>query len=112
MTDEEVICTAMEARPLHIPSRLGEFVTPWWIYHDKEQRPPGLGSLDCWTPVDLTLDRLWLVEERLTDEQWDTYAYDPAFNGSPRGWLHATPEQKIKALAAVLRPTVESGGGE
>lgn len=88
MTDAEVICTFMEPKP------------------DPEE-------LRLWLPGSLTLDALWEVEERLTAEQFAAYierledGWD--INGLARdyGLVHARAEQKIKALAAVLRPIVE-----
>ena len=68
------------------------------------------------TPRDLTLDALWEVEERLTAEQWDAYLNHFATPAErikkhffwERGsvLLHAAAEQKIKALAQVLRGEV------
>lgn len=83
-----------------------------------EPQPPtsadGVGS-KWWTwnhgphPANLTLNTLWEVEERLIQEKHDSSAIREAF--AEYAWTiswHATPEQKIKALAAVLEPLVKT----
>jgi hypothetical protein len=132
MTDQEVICTWMAgAKPNTEPPDALErdlFGAPltvaggWWECHCVYEE----GDVPRWYPRDLTLDALHEVEGRLKDEQWGKY--ERRFNNkrvinkrcercgadqlshhraSSRALLHATPEQKIKALAAVLRPIVE-----
>ena len=74
---------------------------------------PAEGHLRYWWTVDpLTLDALHEVEARLTDEQWkryvprfDAYSTMPSSNWFTlsKPFLHATAEQKIAALAAVIR---------
>jgi hypothetical protein len=114
MTDVEVICAWMEP---DAPENGG---TPnvdnlkkyspkgWWRYW----------SLSCnWKrPILISCERLLLlgflheVEEKLSEDQWEAYAYrmmDPAGIQHTRFLLHATAEQKIKALAEVLRSEVE-----
>ena len=109
MTDAEVICTWMESRPVsHFEGDLMGYVGPppfvsphgWW--HDISNK---------WVPRPLTLDALWKVEERLTDEQAAHYATRlvsvlPLLGRAAWVW-HATTEHKIVALAAVLRPQVD-----
>ena len=94
MTPEEIICNWM------FQSNVG-----WWrISHSGE-----------WRPVELTLDRIWQVEERLTEEQrWD-YAdilsqtvllcHRPSSIIGPESTfviIHASAQQKIAALAAAV----------
>jgi hypothetical protein len=64
--------------------------------------------------MDLTLNECHEVEERLTDEQWAAYgeihflraeALCGGRDDFRKGMLHATAEQKIAALASVLRGT-------
>jgi hypothetical protein len=102
MTDQELICAWMEPRP--IPSKNGWRSSPWW---KRKLR----GARDYAHPRELDLDALWEVEERLTNEQWEKYLHE--FARTQGYWplrtlLHATPEQKIRALAQVLRPIVEA----
>lgn len=97
MTDEEVIASFMEPKPTWSSSdRNGEW---WWCWDHR------------WHSCKLDLDALHEVEARLTNEQWDAYAnlmMDPAGIHHTRFLLHASAEQKIEALAAVLRPEVEA----
>ncbi len=120
MTDEEIICGWMEPKPPEDSAPLSrtyrgdifsdgefwmadEYTTVWHV-----------------VPLTLDLDALHLVEARLTDIQWATYqlalasVIDPKKRISEqellamRPWVwklfqHASAEQKIKALAAVLR---------
>jgi hypothetical protein len=90
VTDEEMICNFMEPKPEGRPSSYGSGEVWWrwgWRY---------IG----WLPRPLTLDALWEVEARLTDEQCSRYTRELVM----LPWLwHATAAQKIKALAAVLR---------
>jgi hypothetical protein len=125
MTDAEVICAFMEPISKWTNAAKKQGIGPdghrtwvWW-----EWRP----MTDPFIfPKRLTLDRLREVQERLTDAQWESYeeqmtgqqVFDemdgvyrsPKF---PRGWsverflLHASAEQKIAALAAVLRDASE-----
>lgn len=95
-TDEEIICTWMEPKPeppLRLPTE-AETNSRWWkrVYND---------ILRGWEPHTLTLDALWEVEERLLMEHRAITLREYRI-----GW-HATPAQKVKALAAVLRPLVE-----
>jgi hypothetical protein len=69
-------------------------------------------------PVRLTLDALHEVEARLTDEQWGAYRewfmvdHQMDRHRVPFGTylLHASSEQKIKALAEVLRAALKGDG--
>lgn len=100
LADAEVICEFMEPRPV-LPDcycHLLRSPKEWWIL------VPTLGGGMEWLPDQLTLDRLWEVEEALKrgvpgpgtpTPLWDTY-------GIRMGW-YATAGQKIKALAAVIR---------
>lgn len=107
MTDEEVICGFMEPRPVCPPRRRWfeskSSLAGWWELIRDSNR--------C-QPRPLTLDALYEVESQLTDEQqWD-YCEAVRKQADTRQagtwhYLHATAEQKIKALAAVLRPLVE-----
>lgn len=100
MTDAEVICAWMEPRP---GSAAEAYNSRWWN-----------GS--PWTelrPFNLTLDALREVESRLSEAQWDRYEalalkWRYEYSSSYRAALHASAEQKIKALAAVLRKEVEA----
>jgi len=97
MTDEEVICTWMEPKPDGRAKR-GASKGLWWI------RVRGVR----WFPSVLTLDRLWEVEDRLIHQgRADEYRYSLVHRDAY--FFHATAAQKIKALAAVLRPEVERG---
>lgn len=91
MTDEEIICTFME------PLRDKWALPKWWHWAGGKRKLRDLG-----------LDALREVQARLTDEQWATY--ESQFNSAStwRQLLHASTEQKIKALAAVLRPSMEA----
>lgn len=94
--DQEVICGFMEPvvgfRGCDFPRSL----KGWWTAELGQPKQPR----------ELTLNECHAVEERLTDEQWD--AYEELFDsvilwGRERSLLHASAEQKIRALAAVLR---------
>lgn len=101
MTDEEVICGWMEKRPSYESGGTGHSARHWWLSNPHH---------DNWWPTELTLDRLREVEERLTDSQWELYflAWPGRFLGF-RGFVHASAEQKIKALAEVLRKDGRDG---
>lgn len=113
LSDDEVICTFMEARPVDQPDRTLENWAKseggWWQFKWSH----------FWEgyrahPTDLTLDVIHEVEERLTPEQRAEYC--KAMLQSPfterRKWswemLHADAPARIKALASILRPIVES----
>jgi hypothetical protein len=114
MTDQEVICTWMEPKPTAAASSTVS-AGAWWNRYAGVQRSGPAWVLTPfsgpWEPCPLTLDALWEVEERLTPEQQGQYTTALlAIIAVPFrcGWTwHATPEQKIKALASVLRPLVE-----
>lgn len=122
MTDEEkidwdLICTWMEEKPISTvhPGIEEAYNVKWWIWgwwytapsQPNIERPVAYG----WKPRSLNIDACHKVEARLTEEQWALYAhhlcagYDFEDIGLVlyRDWIHATAEQKIKALAAVLR---------
>ncbi len=112
MTDQEIICTFMARIYDGKPGYCVDTRTPWW-----EPDPNRQMEL---VPVTLTLDKLHLVEARLNDDQWWFYqrALCPIEEGRPmmvstlKACIHATAEQKSKALAAVLRSRVELAGAE
>ena len=56
MTDAEIICEWMDRGHMSV----------WWI----ECQPPKPD-----VPRSLTLDALWEVEERLTDDEWRRYGW-------------------------------------
>ena len=105
MTDEAVICTWME--PEAAKAVVIDKAATWkwhrldWSNNTIHTRP-------------LTLDALWEVEERLTDDQWWEYEvtlsapYGPTVLAQVKAHVHSTAAQKIVALAAVLRPIVEA----
>lgn len=117
MTDQEVICAWMEPKPPLPNYWSGGYPSPkgWWY-----NVPISGGRMDWipWRngrPMACDLNALWEVEERLTDMRWLLYYTELAEATKSLGlpheeWrcAHATPEQKIKALAAVLRPLVET----
>lgn len=116
MSDEEVICAWMEPRP-ETPA-VRDWLTRysdqlWWVLTDKPD-----GSPAGWLPGKLTLDRLRLVEERLTEEQWARYgelhflraeALCGGRDDFRKGMLHASAAEKIRALAAVIRESAGKG---
>lgn len=111
MTDEEILCTWMERRPAYTISATltdGTDLPKWWE----------IGSEWEWVPIKLTLIELWEIQDRLSDEQWEVYYHNLGkYSNGGLVWntpdrqfrwaLHATPTQKIAALAAVLRSEVE-----
>jgi len=112
LSDAEVICTWMEPKP-KFPDVFGDVrisAGGWWKWRSPRAgaRWPGKTGPNE-SKVD-SLDALHEVEARLTDEQWQKYAglmMDPAGIKHTHFLLHATAEQKISALAAVLRPEME-----
>lgn len=119
LTDAEVICSFMEPPPKL--KRNGQL--PAGVWH---------GSLKWWThramtnpflfPRPLTLNECHEVEAQLSDEQWGAYyralvvrADQRDINGrmlasmSNRDAVHASAEEKIRALAATLRSRVLPG---
>lgn len=109
MTDEEVICEFMEPKPV------GEAPLSC-TYRGDLLSDGGFWQADEYTTVwhrsELTLDRLHEVEARLTDEQ--ARQYHQLLNESPDWEIHnylwhAKAEQKIAALAAVLRAARREG---
>lgn len=101
LTDAEVICAWMEPKPkdgTH-PGNVSE--VGWWkaVY---VARPVPHWR---WFPNDDktdSLDALWKVEERLDPRQAQEY-YCSLWDDRTTYGAHATAEQKLKALAAVLR---------
>jgi hypothetical protein len=104
LSDQEVICAFMEPRPE--PNTHGgthRSARGWWFWSG------------TWEPRTLTLDALWEVEEKLKQrprgQRAAYYEHQGLLSEATDGesW-HATPAQKIAALASVLRPLVEQGG--
>lgn len=117
MNDAVIVCTWMEP-DLPNPSVVYSAHSPLWWWFAGRRYSGDDSSPWAWFTRDLDLDALWEVEERLPDELWQVYL------GTLCGWCnpydgdswdfsdtrmiaHATPEQKIAALAAILRPLVE-----
>jgi len=121
VTNTEILSQYMEPRPEHPPwswqstirwgagSPLG-----WWC---AKQEPEVYGHwvsiLDVCPDLE-KLGRLHLIEERLTDEQWEFYHDElaDAFirlcgHATARRYTHATADQKIEALARVLGPSAD-----
>lgn len=124
MTDSEIICTFMERRPKSQDwgrDRLDDYQAGaivghrpdsprgWWRFAAYQQGVPLFDNRP------LTLNECREVEARLTHAQVGLYIQELyRVTLSPDGvgrqdWrlLHATAEQKITALAAVLRAIVE-----
>ena len=120
MSDAEVICGWMEPMPLESPGAYCERIhadggnhtwPDWW----EESEEYG-GE---WQPTTIALNECHEVEAQLTEEQWNEYqsmldAYCLSWPFGKLNWwaIHATAEQKVKALAAVIRamegPTMAS----
>jgi len=119
VTDEEILCEFMESRPE--PPKLGQYLpaklSPVKFWYWKVSLLDDGKIAGAWHPVlavqpgIIYLGYLHLIEERLTDGQWQSYYLwlRDGWEGKehPRRLLHATAQQKIKALAQVLRPEVE-----
>ena len=105
MTDEEVICTWMQPKPLVSIGALcaagGSAAVPkWWEPHWE--------LAGEWQPISLSLDLLWEVEERLVQMKNARWV-QVELQEQHIFWIwHATAEQRIQALAVVLRPLVEA----
>lgn len=108
MTDAELICTWMMPKPT------SWFGSGRWWYKAQGTQP---GEEYRWVPADLTLNDIWLVEERLKTEARNLdnpnlhvrlNLYIDALATRQDGLWHSTPEQKICALAFVLRLQVEA----
>lgn len=117
MTDDEVICTWMEPRPKTQTGMIYRFYgnssgivdslstrEGWWVCDEVilDGEPTTIIS-----PRPLDLDALHEVEARLTDEQWWNYSNNFNMPCDFRALIHLSAAQKIKSLAAVLRPLVE-----
>lgn len=111
LIDEEIICEWMERRPLDgMGQRVETANARWWDYsYQILPRSSGVGKEFHWQwhPCNLTLDRLWEVEERLTDEQRLAYLLELSKGGAPElgYWriMHASANDKIAALSTILR---------
>lgn len=117
MTDAEVVASWMEAKPSReetAVSDCGHSPERWWYWHDDY-----VTGAEILAHCPLTLDQLHEVEKRLSDAQWQHYAVlmfhcccteartanpiEDLLTKNRRALLHATAEQKIRALAGVLR---------
>ncbi len=123
MTDGEILCTFMEARPDKSPTDYRPWRdfsdAGWWVGN----MPGGDPHKAHWVArLNACGEReelgwLHLIEVGLTEEQWHDYwrhilvrswlgcADDQDYRA--RVFLHATAAQKIAALASVLRAEVE-----
>lgn len=118
LTDAEIICQWMEPRPAKGPYDFRPWanVSPggWWKTSPSRVGPP-LVQFDKneWVSRDLTLDVLWHVEARLIllgyrAQIGDALRWEVWRNAVSASVWHATPEQRVKALAVILRPIVEA----
>jgi hypothetical protein len=101
MTNKEVICTFMEPFP---DPKYGNAKSVWWPLAMKFATDRLLPRYTR----ELDLDALHEVEARLTDEQWIEYGSLINLSGNQNHYymkrlIHASTEQKIKVLTAVLR---------
>jgi hypothetical protein len=109
MSDEETICSWMEPKPYDFTNDVN-----WWACRVT-------CGIYIFTPRQLDLDALHEVEGKLNWRQWRDYemslgevierSIDPTMRpagANVKDFIHATVQQKITALAAVLRP--ERGG--
>jgi len=120
MSNEEIICTWMEPKPnadetYWYPARPSP--QRWWmVSYGRVREVDGITGEPSWQPRFLSLDALREVQDRLIDEQWEQYESwlcriaepFPPEHWPLRVMLHVTALQKIKALAATLRPVVEA----
>lgn len=99
MTPAEIVASFMEERP-EDPRGHDDPSPFWWRRTYLHEKP--------WEPREVSLDGMRLVEERLNCGR--TWAYDNALQRQVSGeyyvW-HASAEQKLAALAEVLRGVVE-----
>lgn len=103
LSDAEIVCEFMEPRPI---DRWGGNPWRWWTWLGL--CPHHMHCDGHPTSAVLTLDRLHEVEARLTDEQWMKYTDSLVLRlredmDGPRTLIHLSADQKIKALASVLR---------
>lgn len=113
MTDAEIVAGWMEKSPEAVSVCQPGYYSDagWWCNNGGWSATCGV---TVWLPAALNLDRLHLVEEWLSDEQWYSYI-DFVWNivransrfPYERQFLHADAAQKLAALAQVLRPEVE-----
>lgn len=103
LSDETVICQYMETPPV-IRDLMYGFASPdhWW------RREAGLDGSRYWRPNTLTLDMLHKAEMKLPDELWGEYARLILLENKgvvlyEKRLVHAGLQQKIRALAGVLR---------
>lgn len=107
MTDQEIICTWMEPKPTS--SADAATGHKWWVWLSG----PNAVLFVC-DPT-LMLGLLWEVEERLIELGYrdhidNAISFEVWRDAVSASTWHATPEQKVKAIAVVLRPLVEHAG--
>jgi hypothetical protein len=109
-SDASVICRFMEPQP-YSRTRSRDSEGGWWRLVGADRKS------SVWEPTRyLTLDLLHQVEERLTPGQCSQYERELyyAMRNAKRKLIgvyawHASAEQKIRALAVVLRAAREGG---
>ncbi len=105
-TDAEVVCEWMSAMPSMSVGEWGrnnEWEPDWWEAHEE--------IAGEWQPLELDLDALHLVEERLSEERWEAYTkllLEPVqqYSDPAKYWrtlIHADSPTKLAALASVIR---------
>lgn len=119
LTDAEVICAFMEPlAAIECTSGGQRSMLDWWrretAWSDTLKWKP-------WVPCRLTLDACHEVEARLSEDQRDEYVkillwdtINPQGRRTIRdtfGLMHAKAEQKVKALAVVMRSAMPNPGG-
>lgn len=109
MSNEELICTFMEPNPPAPEQAYQQSPIGWWVC-----RFSVMGQRLIWLTGDkvYSLDGLHEVEAKLSAEQQGRYLDVLVPDAMAKvGWIwrsvHASAEQKIQALAEVLRGEVE-----
>lgn len=113
LTNEEILATFMDPYPVHGKS-------DWWQFWQNTEEGTS-GKL----PVALNLDRCRLIQDKLDTHQWEDYTEELTrvlYRGVQhlhdgkiitttafirRAFIHASAEQRVLALAEVVRPFVE-----
>lgn len=112
LSDEELICGWMEKRPTD--GRGDKVETEnvrWWDYnYQVKPKKPGSTVNEFhwqWHPINLTLDRIWEVEEKIPEKHRLDYWHELTKGGPPElgYWriLHAPAEIRIAALARLIK---------
>lgn len=122
MSDEEVICDFVEPLATIDCAAGGKrSLADWWR---RETAWSDTLVWKPWVPARLTLDALWKVEDRLSEQQRRHYCVlifhavcteartsnliEDTMTKNRWPMIHASAAQKIKALAAVLRVAVRN----